>query len=79
MIRCKFRCESIEPTVPCVPDNPNRDVTLRAHYEAIPTIPEDQQFQKYTPSGTLQAIIGNPAALAQLKVGSFYYIDLTPA
>jgi len=44
-----------------------------------PTIPEDQRFTKATPSGQITMQVDNPAALEQLKLGEFYYVDFTPA
>jgi len=42
-------------------------------------IPEDQRFQKATPSGHCELQIDNPAALAQFEHGKAYYVDFTPA
>lgn len=42
------------------------------------SIPEDAQFTKYTPSGTLEMSVDNPPAQAQFKVGDYYYLDFTP-
>ncbi|CAK0236000.1 Uncharacterised protein [Burkholderia pseudomallei] len=42
-------------------------------------IPEDQRFQKATPSGMLELQIDNPAAIEQLVIGKAYYFDMTPA
>jgi hypothetical protein len=44
-----------------------------------PSIPEDQAFQKATPSGTAEFMIDNPAAFEQLLIGATYYFDITPA
>lgn len=41
-------------------------------------IPEDQRFQKATPSANFDITIDNPTALAQFELGKFYYIDFTP-
>ncbi len=43
------------------------------------TIPEDQRFQKATPSGWCELQVDNPAALAQFELGADYYVDFTPA
>lgn len=43
------------------------------------TIPEDQRFQKATPSGFAEFQIDNPAALEQFNLGQSYYIDFVPA
>ncbi len=42
------------------------------------SIPEDQRYSKATPSGEITLWVDNPAALAQLKLGEYYYIDFTP-
>jgi hypothetical protein len=42
------------------------------------TIPEDQRFQKATPSGHCELQVDNPAALAEMKLGQNYYVDFTP-
>jgi len=44
-----------------------------------PTIPEDQRFQKATPSAQFEISIDNPAALEQFELGKSYYVDFTPA
>ena len=38
-------------------------------------IPEDQRFQKATPSGSIKMSIDNPTALAQFEIGKHYYVD----
>jgi hypothetical protein len=53
----------------------------RLHFSAQydTSIPEDQRFQKATPSASAEFQIDNPAALAQFKLGEAYYVDFTPA
>ena len=41
--------------------------------------PEDQRFQKATPTGMAEFVIDNPAAIEQLTIGKAYYFDMTPA
>jgi hypothetical protein len=53
-----------------------REVTLRCVYDQ--DTPEDQRFQKATPSGEIKMQIDNPAALAQFTVGHAFYVDFTP-
>lgn len=70
-IRCKMRLEnvfrqqwgSIKAFFQCSYDN---------------TIPEDQRFQKATPSGTAEFVIDNPKAAEQLVIGEYYYVDFHP-
>lgn len=40
--------------------------------------PEDQRFQKYTPSGTAEFYVENPVVEEQFKLGEAYYIDFSP-
>lgn len=42
------------------------------------TIPEDQRFQKATPSGSATFQVDNPAAAEQFVLGDAYYVDFTP-
>lgn len=74
MVRAKFRCSSINPA-PGVSDEA-RHVILEAQYDE--TLPEDQRYSKFTPSGKLEMVVDNPPALAQFTVGQTYYIDFTP-
>jgi len=40
---------------------------------------EDNSFAKWTPSGSLEMTITNPAVLSQLVPGDAYYLDFTKA
>lgn len=51
-------------------------LVFEARYDA--TVPEDQRFSKFTPTGRFEAHVTNPAALAQFTLGQFYYLDITP-
>lgn len=53
-----------------------KEVTLGAQYDQ--SIPEDQRFQKATPSGQITMQIDNPAALVQFPLGRAFYLDFTP-
>jgi hypothetical protein len=53
--------------------------TLRFETRYDPAIPEDQRFQKATPSGHIELSIDNPSALEQFALGGNYYVDFTPA
>lgn len=53
-----------------------KNVKFAPQYDT--SIPEDQRFSRATPSGSMELHIDNPAALAQLKNGAFYYIDIEP-
>lgn len=73
-IRCKFQCLSKEPAYEGATDS--FKVKFGTVYD--PNRVEDEAFTKYTPSGTLEALITNPAALAKIEVGKSFYVDLTP-
>lgn len=72
-IRCKFRCTDIKDNGPGQP----KEVDFATQYD--PALPEDQRYTKATPWGTLTVSIDNPVALAELRVGATYYVDLIPA
>lgn len=51
---------------------------LRFQSQYDTSIPEDQRFQKATPSATADFQIDNPAALEQFTPGKAYYLDFSP-
>lgn len=51
---------------------------LRFESQYDMSIPEDQRFQKATPSANAEFTIDNPPALEQFKLGDDYYLDFTP-
>lgn len=53
-----------------------RTIKLQPMYDT--SIPEDQRFEKATPSGSLEMTVTNPAALDQLALGETFYVDFTP-
>lgn len=70
-IRAKFRCMS-ETKHAGLGDQ--RTYKFTAMYDE--TIPEDQRYAKYTPSGALEMVVDNPSA--RFEVGESYYLDFTP-
>jgi hypothetical protein len=42
-------------------------------------IPENERYHKYTPSGSIELTIDNPAASGQFELGKSFYVDFTPA
>lgn len=71
-VRAKLRVTSITDF-----GNGLKKVRFEAQYDD--SIPEDQKFEKYTPTAHAEFNITNPAALAQFEVGKTYYVDFTPA
>lgn len=72
-VRAKFQVVSITEHH----GNASKTVRLEPRYDH--TIPEDQRFYDATPWGHFEMMINNPAAADQLKNGTVFYIDLTPA
>jgi len=70
MVRGKFRVNSIM-------DHGSDVKTLKLGCVYDSTIPEDKAFQKATPWGEISMDIGNPAALEQLQIGAYVYVDFT--
>ncbi len=69
--KCKFRCSSKTNN-----DNQSFDIRLEA---VISGSPENDNFFKWTPSGSLIMQTINTDAAKQFEVGAEYYIDITPA
>lgn len=40
---------------------------------------ENKTWAKYTPGGSLELSINNPAAQGRFKVGEHYFVDISPA
>lgn len=72
-VRAKFRCTSVEHFGPGTEGS--RTFKFAAQYDD--TIPEDQRFSQYTPSGELRITVDNPSV--QFEPGQQYYLDFTLA
>lgn len=42
------------------------------------TIPEDQRFQKATPTARIEMTVDNPSAIGAFTIGQCYYFDASP-
>ncbi|MEU9888660.1 hypothetical protein [Sphaerisporangium sp. NPDC051011] len=73
MTRAKFHCTSVE-TYSTDLTGP-RVYRFQPQYDA--SIPEDQRYARYTPSGELRITVDNPAV--SFEPGRAYYLDFTPA
>jgi hypothetical protein len=71
-VRAKFKLTEITATA-----WGGKRLKFSCEYDS--TIPEDQRFQKATPSGSIEMQIDNPAAVEQFELGKTYYADFTPA
>ena len=56
-----------------------RGETLLFYPNYDDTIEEDKRFAKATPSGELQMLVDNPAALAFFELGQQYYLHFEKA
>lgn len=52
--------------------------TLKFSAQYDPDIPEDQRFQKATPTASIEIQIDNPAAVDKFELGQDYYVDFSP-
>lgn len=64
MVRCKFKCESVQ----------NGNVSLRPVTSGSP---ENESFYKWTPGGHLLLSTINEAAVEQSRVGEEYFLDIS--
>ena len=73
MVRAKFRVMSVTQDVY---QERARTIKMAPYYDDA--IPEDARFAEATPSGELTMYVNNPAAIAQLKLGEYFYLDFVP-
>jgi hypothetical protein len=71
-VRAKFQCNSVEQFSATGPGT--RTYRFTPQYD--PSVPEDQRYAKYTPSGELRITVDNPNVVFEL--GRQYYLDFTP-
>lgn len=72
-----MKLEAIVSTSYNVGSPEQKVLKFRAQYDN--TLPEDQRFQKATPSASAEFQVDNEAALSQFTVGKNYYFDIVPA
>jgi hypothetical protein len=73
-VRAKFRCISATRTAH-MPDQENLPVTYRFQPMYDDSVPEDQRYARYTPSGSLEMLVDNPGV--EFELGRDYYLDFT--
>lgn len=52
--------------------------TLKFEPRYDDSIPEDQRFYQFTPSGSMEVFVTNPRVLENMKLGDKFYIDFFP-
>jgi hypothetical protein len=78
MVRAKFRCTSVEQKSNNY--GPNGGMRTYDHVVLEPVLDDDNKsWSQWTPAGSLQMTISNPAAMGQFKSGECYFVDFTPA
>lgn len=88
-VRAKFQCNTVEmsQTAPteCMRYEAGQSVptgeftwprTYRFSPQYDPSVPEDQRYARYTPTGELRIQVDNPAVV--FEPGKQYYLDFTP-
>lgn len=70
-VRAKFVCNAVTDF------GFSKEVKLTAVHDT--STPENERFNKATPSGTLTMAINNPDASVQFKPGMSYYVDFSAA
>ena len=71
-VRAKFRCTSIT-----IFEGESREYSFSPVYGADGSANAD--WSKWTPNGSLQMTINNPACFDKFETGREYYLDFTPA
>lgn len=71
IMRAKFTVQSVKEFAYA-----GKEAELNAVYSVKP---EDNQFAKATPSGSIKITVDNPAAKDFLVPGKNYYVDFSPA
>lgn len=76
IVRAKFRCSAVKhkKNTPSPEENLVREFEFDALYDD--TVPEDQRYARYTPTGKLTITVDNPAV--DWQPGHYYYLDFTP-
>lgn len=70
-VRAKFKVTSITET-----EGGNKQIKLQPVTSGSP---ENAEFFKWTPYGSIDMGTVNPAAAEQFKPGAEFYVDFTPA
>ncbi len=77
MVRAKFQVTKHAQTAYGKPATVNSQVEIHLSPQYDQAIEEDRRFAKATPSGNITLWVDNPAAVEQLALGKFFYVDFT--
>lgn len=75
-VRALFRCSSAKYTKHT--SNPNENTLREFEFTAVydPSVPEEERYSRFTPSGRVTLTVDNPAV--DWQPGKAYYVDFTP-
>jgi hypothetical protein len=76
--RAKFRCTKVQQVSTCSADGIYADKQEEVVLSAV-CGKTNEQWSKWTPSGTLTMTINNPDAQGKFKPTQCYYLDITEA
>ena len=78
-VRAKFYCQSIQH-VHTSPGETCAIIKLGAAFGSYAKGDDagNKDWSKYTPQGTIEMTVTNPAAIEQFALGECFYIDFTP-
>lgn len=74
MLRLKMVAETVKRSADNTGNIAHEEIVLRAVYDDKGP---NKEWSKWTPSGTLQFHVSNPAAFGKVLPGQFLFVDLT--
>jgi hypothetical protein len=79
MVRAKMRCVRKAQACSCGNYGEPKPLDME-EVELMPVSgPGNEEWTKWTPSGSVKMHITNPEAVGQFEVGKDYFLDFTPA
>lgn len=76
--RCKMRVSEVTRSISAAGETESERVKLTAVYANDPQN-VNAQWSRWTPNGSIDITISNPAAMGKLSKGHEFYVDFTPA
>ena len=76
-VRAKFKCWAVTHGNDPNPNSFCARVQFMAAYDDGNE--DNKSWSKYTPSGSLDMYVTNPAAIEAFEPGKYYYLAITPA
>lgn len=76
VIRAKMYVNEVKRCADSTGEISQEEIKLNAVYGKEGTA--NNQWSKYTPSGSLSMVISNPGAFGKILPGQYFFIDLVP-